>query len=626
MSRGRGGDSIPERRRDPSLEDIFAQMSDLASSQPPWWTPPDAYTIAANQFSRISGVDSAVAQRILKHRYKTYEERMQWYKPDLSMLVSPEDTVVGMNDAAQTLMTTARNGEKIAIFGDYDPDGTTGVSAMRLALAPYVDDKNILVAFADAKRGFGLTNQFVQDANDWGAHVLMTIDCGSTQTSQVKLAQSLGMRVIIVDHHLVDPENPAEHHLNPLLYHADGEPEPTNTGAQLAWKLGLALHQAAGDVPEDYYGRAMYLAQFGCRADMGNVVEPENRMFFWYPVDTYGADVVPPGLMELSRRLEEDPTDPGNVVMTSACLNLPKRSSLVSADDAAAILSAKTLEEALPYVDRLYEAYEKARPVKKEMIQSALDQIKKRKKGGYTTHAVLDDHSDYAGYTGSVAQAVSRQVGKPAIVFAARGEDEHGQEVYKFSIRNSANRKHKVGELIEDAAMRKACELVVTDETGESGIAASIGGHAEVVSGACTKDNIHEVKRQFETWANKKAGSSGKGWVKRASSFEAYVTERLVDPSRLPQIEKDAKRLGPYGQNESHYELQISMMGKITQPEINDDGYYRMQIHFPNGLVREAITGEKTVDSLPVDQDAEWVLNVGTGPYYIGKFHLPKAT
>ena len=243
-----------------------------------------------------------------------------------------------MEDAGKTLSKTIDNGEKIAVFCDYDVDGTTAGEVFRRSVEPYGADLHY--GYADAQSGFGLTERFVREAAKSGAKVLITLDCGSGQADKVELAQSLGMKVIVVDHHHVD-ENPADHHLNPKLATPSSS---ENTGAQLAWKLGAALqNEREGHTRPEHWDETMHLAGMGCLADMGSPLLPENRAFFWHPHQKPAA-----GFAALAEYLGEDPTSPGDTVITRAVLNLPKRTPRVKAADVGSSLAAKDAKEAKP--------------------------------------------------------------------------------------------------------------------------------------------------------------------------------------------------------------------------------------------------------------------------------------
>lgn len=239
-----------------------------AAREPNWWTPNDLAQLVGAQFEREHGVDRALAAGLLSSG-GSHQDKLIYLHPHKRLIKRPDRTVIGMMEAGSVLAEAIKAGDTIATFADYDPDGTTGMEAFRLAIAPYMSDPcsgcngkkgadcfkcggtgkifrhdRFLAGYADAQRGFGLTDEFVREAAAGGAKILVTLDCGSTQSRQVALAQKLGMKVIVVDHHNVDYENPADYHLNPHLHGRDDEVSG-NTGAQLAWKLGAAVQMAS---------------------------------------------------------------------------------------------------------------------------------------------------------------------------------------------------------------------------------------------------------------------------------------------------------------------------------------------------------------------------------------------
>lgn len=585
-------------------------------------------------------IDEAVAHRLLKLDYEgDFQAYRRWFVGSRNLVPSPDQTCPGMSEAGAELAASIKAGEKIAVFCDYDVDGTTAGEVFRRGLSPYEADLHY--GYADAQSGFGLTEEFVREAADSGAKVLVTLDCGSGQGDMVALAQKLGMKVIVVDHHHVE-ENPADHHLNPQLYNP---PSSANTGAQLAWKLAAAVQVAAdGHTREDHWEEPMHLAGMGCLADMGSVVLPENRAFFWSSHNHPA-----PGVRALAEALEEDPTTPGGWIMTQACLNLPKRTSKVSAADVGALFAAADAAEAKPIVKKLVASYERAREVREEMTTEALAQtgqavwgedgtISRPDPKKFISSVIFRDHAEYAGYTGPVASKISRSTAKPAVVFAYRGEDEHGQQVYKFSSRNDSGVRHALGELIDDPAMKAACTLKRRNEMGDVVEAPTVGGHREVVSGACTAENLDKVLEAMEGWAEKKGGKDGsRFWPLPWDGPDAYLSERKVAGERLEAIEKQATRLGPFSRRRdlaaplrkgrepklaSNPELQISTVGTLRKLEVDPDNdrWLIGELELDNGATREVRYPADAPDR-PEDETCEWILKVGKpGPYYLRKF------
>jgi single-stranded DNA-specific DHH superfamily exonuclease len=624
-----------------SDKQIFENL-EFVENGPDWRVVNPFREIEAQQLIREIkeiDLDPAVAAKLLDLDYDgDFSNYKSWYFGRRSLIKSPEQTCPGMSDAASLLVDAIEAEEKIAVYCDYDLDGTSAGEAFRRGLAPYGADLHY--GWANAQQGFGLTNEFVEEAAQAGAKVLVTLDCGSTQTDQVALAQSLGMKVIVVDHHHA-VENPADFHLNPKIY---DPPTSSNTGAQLAWKLAAAVQIAAeGSSREEHGLEALNLAGMGCLADMGSAALPENRAFFW------GSHQHPiPGVEVIAEQLGEDPQRPGSMVMTQAVLNLPKRTAKVEAADVGRLLAAESREEAEPIAAKLLEAYKEAQPAKRQMTDQGLEQVGSADwdRGRPTRpepeqrvgKVVINKKSDYAGYSGVVANSIASKAYKPVAVFVNKGEDDQGQKLYKFSMRNAGTQREvKIGALIEDEQMRAACQIKKRNEAGELVEEPSLGGHADVVSGTCTKSNLKSVQKAIDEWADSIADT--KYW-KEPSRRSEYLTERRVSADRLSAIEQQAAQLGPFGMGPQeteepkagreaktsyHMPLKISMIGVLGEMADDPDNpnFKASTLTFSNGDTRE-VRFPAELDA-PVGKMCEWILKVagGSGPYYLRQFHDP---
>ena len=616
-----------------------------AEPEPDWRLPNGFYVKEAGQFVDPANaeegglpLDPAVALKLVRLRFNgNFARYRRWYLGARSNIVAPEKTVPGMNAAGGALSDALTRGETIAVYCDYDVDGTSGGEALRRALTPYLrDGSRLYYGYADAQAGFGLTNAFVHAAHAEGAKVLITLDCGSGQTAQVRLAQSLGMLVFVVDHHGVDPENPAEHHLNP---HLQQPMSSHNTGAQLAWKLGAATQIAReGRTRPEHWEHAMFAAGMGCLADMGSVMLEENRTFFWS-----AAEHVPPGVVALAEAIGETPA-PGCMIRTQACMNLPKRTTKVSADDVGALFAAENAEQAAPLVAKLLGAYQDAQPVSKRMVAEAIAQTGEKTTDEAGEHVIPnaeeliasvvlgEEYADYNGYSGTTANRVSARCGKPAFVFVAKGTDEHGQQLYRFSSRNDARVDCQLGDLVENEAMRAACTIKAYDEAGEIVEKPKCGGHSEVFSGTCTAQNIPAVMAAARAWATEKAAKS---WYPRPwDGPDASLQERNVPAGRLAAIEEQARHFGPFtrrkellapgegpggsDRTEPNREVAISVRAVLTlsdQVDPDRDGWLIGELDLGDGVTRE-IRYPQDAEDRPVGVTREWLLRVGTQRIY----------
>ena len=106
----------------------------------------------------------------------------------------------GMSDATTRIAQAIANQELIVVYGDFDTDGVTSVTLLYEALTgmggivlPYLPHRD--------HEGYGLNVDAVEQLARKGSRLLITVDCGISNEKEVAHATSLGMDVIITDHH-----------------------------------------------------------------------------------------------------------------------------------------------------------------------------------------------------------------------------------------------------------------------------------------------------------------------------------------------------------------------------------------------------------------------------------------
>ena len=172
---------------------------------------------------------------------ETEEEARRFLSPSLEDLHDPF-LLSGMDRAVRLIRDAVAAGNRIMVFGDYDADG---VCATSILLETFTD-LGAQVSYRLPSRhtdGYGLNEGAVREIAE-KAHLLITVDCGISNTAEVALAKSLGLTVIVTDHHQLPEElPPADAILEPLL---GGYPCPDLCGAGVALKLCQALQGTAG--------------------------------------------------------------------------------------------------------------------------------------------------------------------------------------------------------------------------------------------------------------------------------------------------------------------------------------------------------------------------------------------
>lgn len=192
-------------------------------------------------------------------------------------LFSPQDFVaspfelIDMDRAAERVNEAIDNGEKIVVYGDYDADGVTAT----VILTSYLEAMGADVSFYIPSRedeGYGLNTSAIQRLCDEGCNLILTVDNGIAAIDEIEFAKSLGMDVVVTDHHMPQGEIPDCIVVDP---HREDCPSKFKDicGAFVAFKLVAALD--GGDYDEAFFQYAELVA-LATIADVVPLID-ENR-------------------------------------------------------------------------------------------------------------------------------------------------------------------------------------------------------------------------------------------------------------------------------------------------------------------------------------------------------------
>ena len=113
-----------------------------------------------------------------------------------------------MDLATARIGRALRNGEKIAVYGDYDVDGITSTCLLTHYLRAQGGDVCYYIP-NHLSEGYGVNREAVEELARQGVRLMITVDCGITAVEEVAYASGLGIDVIITDHHECKEEIPA---------------------------------------------------------------------------------------------------------------------------------------------------------------------------------------------------------------------------------------------------------------------------------------------------------------------------------------------------------------------------------------------------------------------------------
>ena len=380
---------------------------------------------------------SEITARLLYIRgYQTTEEALRFLRLEEASLHDPF-LMQDMDRAVARIEQALERHEKIAIYGDYDVDGVTSVSLIYLYLKSRGADVGYYIP-SRSLEGYGLSISALDRLHDQGVNLIVTVDTGVTANAEIEYASSMGLDVVVTDHHECRAELPnACAVVNP--HRADDQyPFEELAGVGVVFKLVCALEMSkcrregvaeidgVRRVCQDYSD----LAAIGTVADVMPVSD-ENRL------------IISMGLrrMETDCRLGLQALADAVAAGKERASSKPKQinSSFIGyviapRMNAAGRVSCASIAVELLLSDRLDRAQELAqelcrlnteRQVEENRIceeaYRKIDQLSEEEK---RCVLVLDDDTWHQGIIGIVSSRITERYGLPSILISYDGAME----------------------------------------------------------------------------------------------------------------------------------------------------------------------------------------------------------
>jgi single-stranded-DNA-specific exonuclease len=194
------------------------------------------------------GISRELGILLLQRGLHDFETARRYFTPEETPLHDPF-AMADMSKAVDRLEQARQQGERIMVFGDYDVDGTTSVALVAdclqqldLPFCTYIPDR-----YAE---GYGLSDAGMHQAQAWGCSLVIALDCGIKGHPQVALANSLGLDMIICDHHQPGPTLPPAHAVLDPKRADCAYPFKELSGCGVGFKLMQAWYQRMGKADE----------------------------------------------------------------------------------------------------------------------------------------------------------------------------------------------------------------------------------------------------------------------------------------------------------------------------------------------------------------------------------------
>ena len=149
-----------------------------------------------------------ILARLLTQRGVGLEEAAGFLSPRLRDQLPDPAHLKDMDRAVERLVRAIREHEKIVVFGDYDVDGATS-AALLLRFFAAVGAEGDLYVPDRMREGYGPNTAALLKLKEQGAGLVVTVDCGTTAHDALEAAQTAGLDLIVIDHHVAEPLLPS---------------------------------------------------------------------------------------------------------------------------------------------------------------------------------------------------------------------------------------------------------------------------------------------------------------------------------------------------------------------------------------------------------------------------------
>jgi len=239
-----------------------------------WEYPNELDSRLIENLKNQTGLPETVIRLLAARNVVTKEEIELFLYPEKASYHEPF-LLKDMDKAVSRITEALVNREKIEIWGDYDVDGITSTAMLYLFFLKWLGLKVEYVIPNRESDGYGLSNAGIKTAYENGITLIITVDCGITSVNEVEYAKSLGVDVIITDHHEPDKELPG----------AFAIVDPKRTDCTYPYKhlagVGVAFKLIQGvliknDMPPKIISEFIDIATIGTAADIVPLIG-ENR-------------------------------------------------------------------------------------------------------------------------------------------------------------------------------------------------------------------------------------------------------------------------------------------------------------------------------------------------------------
>ncbi|EHE5992174.1 single-stranded-DNA-specific exonuclease RecJ [Salmonella enterica] len=444
----------------------------------------------------------------------------------------PWQQLSGIDNAVEILYNTFREGIRIIVVGDFDADGATSTALSVLGMRALGCDNISYLVPNRFEDGYGLSPEVVDQAKARGAQLIVTVDNGISSHAGVAHAKTLGIPVIVTDHHLPGDTLPdAEAIINPNLRDCEF-PSKSLAGVGVAFYLMLALRTFLRDkgwfdernIAPPNLAELLDLVALGTVADVVPL-DANNRILTWQGLSRIRAGKCRPGIKAL---LEISNRDPQQLAASDLGFALgPRLNAAGRLDDMSvgvALLLCDNLGEARVLASELDALNQTRKEIEQGMQAEALILCEKLERSSETLPGGLAMYHPewHQGVVGILASRIKERFHRPVIAFAPAGDG---------TLKGS-------GRSIQGLHMRDALERL---DTLYPDLMIKFGGHAMAAGLSLEEHKFEQFQQRF--------GELVTEWLDPALLQGEVISDGPLSAAEMSmevaQLLRDA---GPWGQ------------------------------------------------------------------------------
>ena len=485
-------------------EQAAAQLEEQAMDEAPWSDEKYKAVLAAQQ------KENALLAGILAARGITDPAEA------LTLLAGEEELsdpalLTDMDAACQRIWQAIDNGETIAVFGDYDVDGVTATALLYQHLKGMGATVKCMLPSREGD-GYGLSKNAIQSMHNKGCTLIVTVDNGISAVEEADFAASLGMDLIITDHHLPPDTLPKAVAVVDPRREDDHSPFKGLCGAGVAFKLCAALDGCPPEEMLDYCGD---LAAVGTVADVMPLIG-ENRTLVRSGLHQL-QNTDRPGLEALLEEvgLTGKPVTAENVSYAIA----PRINAAGRMDSAVTALQLVLCEDpdrAEELARKLNEINARRQEIELQIFNAAQELLEQEPERLEDRVMLLWGRDWHPGVIGIVASRLVERTGRPVIVVTV---DEHGECKGSGRSVQGFNLHDCIG---------SCADLLIR-----------YGGHAMAAGLSVREENLPALRRRLNEWAARECP------VLHATPLECDLSIHL-DRVTVESVRR-LDQLAPYG-------------------------------------------------------------------------------